>query len=102
VALIDILPAGTGAQNSGTFTCDGIAHITVGLYAGAGGTITEHVGAVIKVETPTGYVNYLDEDGNLVKLVSANPTYVIREAGNFRARKETTATSIGIYLNDGL
>ena len=100
MAVVDVLPAATAAGTSSAFTCDGIAEITVGMYATL--PINERVGVNIRINTPGGYKELRDEEGRVVVLTQADPQYAIRQAGEYTASKGTSVGIIGVFVDDGL
>lgn len=100
MAVVDLYAAATAAGNSTAFACNGVTRKIVGLYGNGGATLSERVGAKVQINTPDGYVDYLDK-GKMVVLTQADPTHDIVDAGTYRVAKPVTVQLVGVFTDDG-
>lgn len=100
MAVVDLFAAAQAGGDSTVFACNGVTRKLVGLYGDGGVTLSERVGAKVQVNTPDGYVDYVDE-GKMVTLTQAKPVYNIKEAGSYRVSKPVTVQLVGVFTDDG-
>lgn len=105
---VQVLLAKTaGAGASSTVTCDGNAHIVIGMRALDSSNkeiaIGQYVGCEIVQEDGSGtdVGRPRDECGRPVILTTPRPMVAIRDAGTYRVIKGVTINDVEIWADDG-
>lgn len=99
MAAVTILSSTTGDDASSDIDVTGSQTITVGLFAD--GHITERVGAIIYIGTPSGSVPLLDDRGRMVTLTNIRPMYKLNSSGTYYVEKPITTQAVGVFYDDG-
>jgi len=96
---VTILSSTTSDDISSDIEVTGSQTITVGLFAN--GSITERVGAIIYIVTPSDSVPLLDDRGRMVTLTNIRPTYKLNSSGTYYVSKPITTQAVGVFYDDG-
>jgi hypothetical protein len=99
MALVTIIGSTTGDDVSPDIEVTGSQTITVGLFAN--GQITERVGAIIYIATPSDSVPLLDDRGRMVTLTNIRPTYKLNSSGSYYVEKPITTQAVGVFYDNG-
>lgn len=99
MAAVTIIGSTTEDDVSSDIEVTGSRTITVGLFAT--GPITERVGAIIYIETPSDSVPLLDDRGRMVTLTNIRPTYKLNSSGTYYVEKPITTQAVGVFYDDG-
>ena len=99
MAAVTIISSTTDDDASSDIEVTGSKTITVGLLAD--GHITERVGAIIYIYTPSGSVPLLDDRGRMVTLTNIRPMYKLNSSGTYYVEKPITTQAVGVFYDNG-
>lgn len=99
MAAVTIISSTTEDDASSDIDVTGSQTITVGLLAD--GHITERVGAIIYIRTPSYSVPLLDDRGRMVTLTNIRPMYKLNSSGTYYVSKPITTQAVGVFYDNG-